>query len=110
MPDGSFPLDDDGRLIANAILRRRFDYFLTAQGEEDDALLRARVAALAVDELTREQAAAALVLYDRYRAYRRDGAALIASGRPDAEDALAQLRRERFGGDADAFFADDDAP
>jgi len=107
--DGAFPLDGDGHLRATAALRRRFDYFLTAEGEESLAVIRSRIVALAADELAPAEADAALALFDRYCAYRDEGAALIAAVPPpdDPVGAIDRLRRDRFGAAATAFFAED---
>ncbi|QJX01520.1 hypothetical protein HML84_01130 [Alcanivorax sp. IO_7] len=44
-PDGELRVDDHGDLVVTEGVRRRFDYFLSALGEEDLNVLRGRVAA-----------------------------------------------------------------
>jgi lipase chaperone LimK len=104
--DGAFAVGADGRLVLDAPARRALDYFLVASGEEPDETLRARVAAAARDQGV--DPALALALYDRYAAYRADGAARFAHPLPrgvDPATALRALQRDHFGDDAPAFFA-----
>ena len=45
VPDGALREDERGNLIVSEEVRRRFDYFLSALGEEELNVLRGRVAA-----------------------------------------------------------------
>jgi lipase chaperone LimK len=106
--DGGFATDDGGAFVATLSARRLFDYFLSAEGEEPAEVIRARVAAEAARQLAPAGAAAAVALYDRYCAYRAAGAAMFATDaeRGDPRAALTRLRRDYFGDDAAALFAD----
>jgi lipase chaperone LimK len=103
--DGAFTRVD-GRLVLDAPARRALDYFLTASGEEPDETIRARVAGFARDQGVDPDDA--LALFDRYLAYRADGAERfshpLAPGL-DPASALRALQRDHFGDDAPAFFA-----
>lgn len=112
-PDGALALDRDGRLIVSAELRRFFDYFLSATGEEPDAAIRARIAAEIERRLPRAAADEALALLQRHLEYRARAAAL---GRADSADLetrlleLHELRSEIFGAEiAAALFEQEEA-
>jgi lipase chaperone LimK len=103
--DGALARGADG-LVLDAGARRALDYFLTAAGEEPDETIRARVAAFARDQGV--DPAQAVALFDRYVAYRADGAARFAhplAAGQDPATALRALQRDHFGEDAPAFFA-----
>jgi lipase chaperone LimK len=113
--DGGWSRDGRGHFVADAEAIRRFDYFLSASGEEDAAAIAGHVRASAERQLSPVDAAAVLALYDRYLDYR---AALHDSfaGAAPSRDAMAALaliehtQRELFGADAAArLFGADDA-
>ena len=110
--DGSLEVDGQGHLVAGPGVRRFFDYFLTAEGEEPDAAIRARIVAAARARLPAKAAAELESLLADYLRYRAAGGALRdVPGDPEAARArLADLRRDSFGpAIAAALFADDDA-
>jgi len=113
-PDGAFAADADGRLIVSPELRRAFEYWFAASGEEDDARITARIAAQIRARLDDPAEAAALALLARFVTYRERGRVLAASLPDDADlaaraAAVRELRRDVFGADADALFADEEA-
>jgi lipase chaperone LimK len=113
--DGALAVDGDGRLLVTPEVRRFFDYFFVATGEEDDDRIRARIEAEIRARLHGPARDAALALLDRYLDYRERGRALAATATLGAEptarvEALRRLRRESFGEqDAAALFADEEA-
>jgi lipase chaperone LimK len=113
-PDGTLATDADGRLLVSPELRRRFDYWFAASGEEPDDQLAARIAAEIRAQLDDPAEAQALALLDRFVAYRAHARALAQQGMDDADldarvTAVRDLRRELFGPDADALFGDETA-
>ena len=70
VPDGELREDDRGNLIVSEQVRRRFDYFLSALGEEELNVLRARVAAHLKAALSETAARQAWTLFERYIGYR----------------------------------------
>ncbi|MFP1678812.1 lipase secretion chaperone [Alloalcanivorax sp. C16-2] len=109
-PDGALRVDDNGDLIVTEEVRRRFDYFLSALGEEDLNVLRARVAAHLDAALPPAAARQAWDLFERYTGYR---AALRGLDSPDNNTAALRrgleerraLRRRWFDAEArEAFF------
>ncbi|MBU57883.1 MAG: lipase chaperone [Alcanivorax sp.] len=87
-PDGELRVDDHGDLVVTEGVRRRFDYFLSALGEEDLNVLRGRVAAHLDTVLPPRAARQAWDLFERYTGYR---AALRELESPDND--TAALRR-----------------
>jgi lipase chaperone LimK len=88
-----------------------FDYFFSAAGEESDAAIRERIAALAAARLDEPALSEALALLDRYDAYREAGRRLtVPAGASAAErlSAVRELRRRHFGDAADALFGEDE--
>lgn len=112
-PDGAFAADAHGNLIVSPELRRAFDYWFAASGEESDGRISARIAAQIRARLDDPAETAALALLARFVAYRQRGRALAAAdGDADLEAraaALHDLRREIFGADAALLFADEEA-
>ena len=112
-PDGAFAADANGNLIVSPELRRAFEYWFAASGEESDDRITARIAAQIRARLDDPAEAAALALLARFVAYRQRGRELAATdGDADLEvraAALHDLRREIFGADADRLFADEEA-
>ena len=108
--DGRLSLDRDGRFVLDADAVRLFDYFLTTEGEIDDAARRALVAREA--QKTGYSAESVMAWYDAYCEYRLRFDAAIAKAGPAAEldDVLARVReaRDETVG-AHPLFAEDDA-
>jgi lipase chaperone LimK len=72
VPDGELREDDAHRLLVTEGVRRRFDYFLSALGEEDLNVIRARVAAHIRKALSAKAAAQAWILFENYLNYRAE--------------------------------------
>lgn len=110
-PDGAVAADAAGHLIVDRELRRLFDYFLAATGEEPLATLRARIVGTLTRRLPETAAREAIAILDRYLAYREAVRQSTPARDPAAElDRLHDLRRELFSPDvARAFFADEEA-
>lgn len=70
VPDGALREDEQGNLIVSEAVRRRFDYFLSALGEEELNVLRGRVAAHLQASLSATAARQAWTLFERYIGYR----------------------------------------
>ena len=70
VPDGELRHDDNGDLVVSEGVRRRFDYFLSALGEEDLNVLRARLAAHLARALPDKAAHQAWALFEQYIGYR----------------------------------------
>jgi lipase chaperone LimK len=100
--DGAFTRGPDGAVVADEQAREVFDYFLTAEGEDTMTTIRARIADVARRDHVDPDAA--LALFDRYLAYRADGATRFSHPVDDPEQAIAQLQRDHFGDDAPRFF------
>lgn len=90
--DGAAAVDPAGQLVIDLPLRRLFDYFLSASGEEPLAVLRARIIAALRARLPEAAAAQAIDLLDRYLGY-RGAARQLAAGAETA--GLAQLHELR---------------
>ena len=114
-PDGAFAADANGDLIVSPELRRAFEYWFAASGEESDERIRARIAAEIHARLHDPARAAALAMLAQFVAYRERGRALADTLPEDADlaaraEAVRHLRRDVFGdADADALFADEEA-
>ena len=111
-PDGALEADAGGHLVVTIELRRLFDHFLAASGEEPLAALRARIIAVLRQRLPATAAAEAIAILDRYLAY-REAARYLAPPPSDPAAGLAQvheLRARMFApAVAAAFFADEEA-
>ncbi|MCE7507821.1 lipase secretion chaperone [Alloalcanivorax xenomutans] len=113
-PDGALAEDEDGNLIINEALRRRFDYVLSALGEEDLETLKARLAADFEARLSPSAAARAWALLQQYLGYREALAELTPPGQDPAalRQSLEQRQalRDRFfdAVTAEAFFGFED--
>ncbi|HEX5677222.1 MAG TPA: lipase secretion chaperone [Alcanivorax sp.] len=70
VPDGALREDEQGNLIVSEEVRRRFDYFLSALGEEELNVLRGRVAAHLQAALSASAARQAWELFEHYIGYR----------------------------------------
>ena len=113
--DGALPVDAGGHLVVGPEVRRLFDYFLSAGGEESPQRLHQRIAAVIAERLAEPARGEALQLLDRYQEYRERARALFASGSAEADlgarlDQVHALRRAVFGAaDAEALFGDEEA-
>jgi lipase chaperone LimK len=112
--DGALAVGAAGELVVGPGVRRFFDYFLSATGEEPEASLRARARAAMAARLRPPALGQAEALFDRYLAYRREGAVrLNGAGQGGLErryEELRDFRRSWFGPRvADALFSDQDA-
>ncbi len=112
--DGELAVDKAGALVVGPGLRRFFDYFLSATGEEPEASLRARALAAMGRRLKPPALGEAEALFERYLGYRREGARRFGDGGArELErryEELRDFRRSWFGPKvADALFADQDA-
>jgi lipase chaperone LimK len=102
-------------LVVTPEVRRFFDYFFVAAGEEDDDHIRARIQSEIRARLRGAAQDAALALFDRYRDYRERGRTLAETVALGGDltarvEALRRLRRDSFGEqDAAALFADEEA-
>ena len=101
-PDGELLVDEAGRFAPSPEALRLFDYYLAAQGEETEDVIRARIEEEIEERLAPEAAAQARDLLDRYLRYLHAGRELGEAGpRADelAENAgrLHALRHEIFG-------------
>lgn len=113
--DGALAVDAAGRLVVAPALRRFFEYFFVASGEESDARIRMRIETEIRARLRGEAQQAAFDQLEHYLAYRRRGRAVADAVAADGDlaaraEALRRLRRESFGArDAAAVFADEEA-
>ena len=111
-PDGAVEADASGHLIITIELRRLFDHFLAASGEESVATMRARIIAVLHARLPDAAAAEAIAILDRYLAY-RDAARRLVPPSSDPRAGLDQvhdLRSKMFSpAVVQAFFADEEA-
>jgi len=111
-PDGAVEADAGGHLIITIELRRLFDHFLAASGEESVATMRARIIAVLHARLPDVAAAEAIAILDRYLAY-RDAARRLVPPSSDLRAGLDQihaLRSKMFSpAVVQAFFADEEA-
>jgi lipase chaperone LimK len=113
--DGALVAGDDGALVVGPDLRRFFDYFLSASGEEEPGVLAQRLRDEVDARLPADAAARARELLERYLTYRERARRLAESeahpaSLSDRWDAVRALRREVFGEkDAEALFGDEEA-
>lgn len=116
--DGQFRLDDAGNLLISMDIRRIFDYFLGAYGEERMQASIARLQAYIRSQLDEPAAGQALVLLQQYLDYKRQLIQLekdlpqMASleGMYQREQAVRSLRASIFSAEAhQAFFAEEEA-
>lgn len=119
--DGELEVDAAGRLKITNGIRRLFDYFLSATGEEPLETILARIRAYIRHKLPAGPAAEAEQLLDAYIAYKRglDGIQQVAppvGGQIDLQAVKYQmqqvgaLRSQYFSAEViAAFFADEDA-
>lgn len=95
--DGNVTAGADGHLIVTIELRRLFDHFLAATGEEPLATIRARIIAALHAKLPPTAAGEAIEILDRYLGY-RDAARQLA-GADDTADPI-QVAAARPASDA----------
>jgi lipase chaperone LimK len=109
--DGGLDADTAGDLVVNEELRRFFDYFLAATGEEPPEIIRARIEAALDARLPPRAARQGKALLARYLAYRDGARGLRTDGELEARlAAVRALRRDHLGPDAAAkLFASSDA-
>jgi lipase chaperone LimK len=109
--DGELAADAGGHLIVTIELRRLFDHFLAASGEEPIATMRARIIAALRAKLPPIAAGEAVEILDRYLGYRDAARTLTprsdpAAGLGDVHDLRAKWFSPAV---ARAFFADEEA-
>lgn len=110
-PDGEVTADAGGHLVIDLELRRLFDHFLAASGEEPIATMRARIIAALRARLPAVAADEAIAILDRYLAYRDAARRLAPTSDPRAGlDQAHDLRARMFSpAVVKAFFADEEA-
>ena len=67
--DGEIIIDDNKNLVVTEGLRRLFDYFLSAMGEEDEATIGQRVEAYISSHTPEPAASSAIEIFRQYREY-----------------------------------------
>ncbi|WP_350657418.1 lipase secretion chaperone [Psychrobacter sp. S1-30-MNA-CIBAN-0213] len=67
--DGEIIIDENKQLVVTEGLRRLFDYFLSALGEEDEATIFARVESYIHSFVPEPAASQAIVIFNKYVAY-----------------------------------------
>lgn len=116
--DGQFRLDDGGNLLISMDIRRIFDYFLSAYGEERIQTSIARLQAYIRSQLDEPAESQALALLEQYLDYKRQLIQLekdlpqMASleAMRQREQAVQNLRASIFSPEAhQAFFAQEEA-
>lgn len=113
--DGTLRADAQGNLLIENDIRRVFDYFLAALGEEDLAAIRSRIAAHLDGTLPPAAARQAWELFERYEAYgeateQMPGHDATIAGMTEVLLRQQDLRQEWLGQEvAEAFFGFDDA-
>lgn len=109
-PDGGVRFRGNGELIADAELRRHFDWYLAAMGEQDLQAIRARLARDSALLMNPAQVAAVLAWFDRYVAYQRASTRLAGiSDLQERLDAVRALRKQMLGETAaQGFFGEEE--
>lgn len=67
--DGEIIIDENKQLVVTEGLRRLFDYFLSALGEENDAVIYARVESYIRNHTPEPAASQAITIFNQYIAY-----------------------------------------
>ncbi len=67
--DGEIIIDENKQLVVTEGLRRLFDYFLSALGEEEEAVIYARVESYIRNHTPEPAASQAVAIFDQYVAY-----------------------------------------
>jgi lipase chaperone LimK len=112
--DGALRVGPDGELLLGPEILRLFDYFLTAEGEETDEVIRARILAAIRERADGPAALQAAALLDEYLSYRKDAKSIALpperASDPEARlEAIRALRKKHFGEEAaDAIFGDEE--
>lgn len=108
--DGGVRFDRKGMPVTDAELRRYFDWYLAAIGEQDLPVIRSRLARDLALRMTPAQASTVLGCFDRYVAYQRASTEL--AGITDLEQrlrAVQELRRRMLGATAaEGFFGEEE--
>lgn len=111
--DGEVRFDDAGLPVADAGLRRFFDYHLSLIGELDIAGIRARLRQTLAARFDPARIERVMAYFDRYVAYQEALARAAIGNDPDPArrlDAAKRLRREVLGeAMAEGFFAEEEA-
>ncbi|MGH8032753.1 MAG: lipase secretion chaperone [Luteimonas sp.] len=109
-PDGGVRFDANGQLVTDAELRRLFDWYLAALGEQDIGTIHTRLQRDLALRMTPARAAAVLAWFDRYAAYLRASTRLADISDLRARlDAVHALRVRLLGRDAaDGFFGEEE--
>lgn len=100
-PDGQLRVDDNGQLVLDGDVRRLFDFFLNAVGEESIEQIVARMRAYIRTQLPADAAEQALQILDEYLALRQafteaeQDAALQAHWRNDSDLSASTLRQRK---------------
>jgi len=109
--DGAVRVDASGHLVVTPDVRRLFDYYLSAMGEEELPVIRARIlASLRAKNLPAPAMEEAVRLLDDYIAYRDAARTFAMNQRGEPTDlsarleSLRELRREHLGPWADGLF------
>lgn len=110
--DGVLGVDEAGNLILDEEVRRFFDYFLAATGEEAPVVIRGRIESTLDARLPARAAAQGRDLLGRYLAYREAARQLGADGDLETRrHAVQSLRRQHLGAAAaEKLFASELAP
>jgi lipase chaperone LimK len=111
--DGALRVGPDGKLELGPDVVRFFEYFLSATGEESDAVIRARIEAAIREKLDGPAEAEALALLDKYMAYREAGRNIAVPPGADEDplvrlNAVKKLRRTHFGEEAASLLFGDE--
>ncbi|HEY5971208.1 MAG TPA: lipase secretion chaperone [Pseudoxanthomonas sp.] len=109
-PDGAVRFDGNGEPIADAELRRRFDWYLAALGEQDLQTIRSRLARDSALLMNPVQVAAVLAWFDRHVAYQRASTHLAEIDDLQARlQAVGALRKQMLGeAAARGFFGEEE--
>ncbi|HET9622865.1 MAG TPA: lipase secretion chaperone [Kofleriaceae bacterium] len=91
--DGDVQAGADGHLRVTIELRRLFDHFLAASGEEPIATMRARIIAALRARLPATAASEAIAILDRYLGYREAARKLATAPDPGGDPALAAAQQ-----------------
>jgi len=113
--DGDLRVDREGRFVPGPETLVLFDYFFSASGEEDPAVVRGRIALHALEALPEPAAREVIDVLDRYVRY-REAARELAKGDVAASDLsrrlqwMRELRAETLGPElTQAFYGEEEA-
>jgi lipase chaperone LimK len=107
-PDGQLVVDAEGRLQGGAELRRRFDWYLSLDGEFTLEAIRTLLLADVRDAHGAELAAQVAEWFERYLGLRAELADLALSGDPRQRlRQLSDAQRRWFGAEAEAWFGEE---